>query len=50
MVLDRRGTVKDRDGVGLWGGGVIIVLDRWGWFGIVWYILGWFRISGDGSG
>ena len=22
--------------VGLWDGGVIIVLDRWGWFRIVW--------------
>ena len=44
------GTVKDMDGVGLWDGGVIIVLDRGGWFEIVWDILGWFSISGDDSG
>ena len=45
--------VKDRDGVGLWDGGVIIVWDKWGWFGIVWfgivqYKWGWFWIGGDG--
>ena len=42
--------VKDSDGVGLWNRGVIIVLDRGGWFEIVWDILGWFSISGDDSG
>ena len=42
--------VKDRDGVGLWNAGVIIVRDRWGWFGIVQCKWGWFWIGWDGSG
>ena len=60
MVRDRWGwsrICKNGSGMGLWNGGVIIVLDRRGWFEIVWdiyfrmvqYKWGWFEIGGDGS-